>query len=89
VGIHLERTGVLGLTWGIAACLSASLAGLCGLPAWGLPADATEAAAAASGTQLQEVVVTATLMAVPDQELPGSVTVLDAKTLHEAGQQNF
>ena len=40
-------------------------------------------------TSLQEVVVTATLMAVPDQELPGSVTVLDAKTLREAGQQNF
>jgi iron complex outermembrane receptor protein len=89
VGIHLERTGVQGLTWGIVVCLSASLAGLCGLPAWGLPADATDAASAASDTQLQEVVVTATLMAVPDQELPGSVTVLDAKTLREAGQQNF
>jgi iron complex outermembrane receptor protein len=42
-----------------------------------------------SGSQLDEIIVTATLMAVPDQELPASVSVLDAATLREAGQQNF
>jgi iron complex outermembrane recepter protein len=44
---------------------------------------------AVSSPQLEEIVVTATLMATPDQQLPGSVTVLDSATLREAGQQNF
>ena len=39
--------------------------------------------------QLDEIVVTATLMATPDQMLPGSVSVLDAATLRDAGQQNL
>ena len=33
--------------------------------------------------------VTATLRAVPDAELPGSVSVLDSATLRDAGRQNF
>jgi iron complex outermembrane recepter protein len=44
---------------------------------------------AVSSPQLEEIVVTATLMATPDRQLPGSVTVLDSATLREAGQQNF
>ena len=39
--------------------------------------------------ELEEIVVTATLRAVPDAELPGSVSVLDSATLRAAGQQNF
>ena len=89
MGIHLERAGVLGSLPGIAACLLASIAALCASPARALPADATGTASPAAVTQLDEVVVTATLLAVPEQDLPGSVTVLDAKTLREAGQQNF
>jgi iron complex outermembrane recepter protein len=41
------------------------------------------------GTQLDEIIVTATMRALPESELPGSASVLDGKTLHEAGQQNF
>ena len=54
MGIHLERTGVLGLTRVIAACFFASSAGLCGLPALCAPTDATDAAAADSGNQLRK-----------------------------------
>ena len=42
-----------------------------------------------SSTQLDEIIVTATLRAVPESELPGSVSVLNSATLHDAGQQNF
>ena len=42
-----------------------------------------------SSTQLEEIVVTATLRAVPEDRLPGSVSVLDSATLRAAGQQNF
>jgi iron complex outermembrane recepter protein len=80
VGIHLEATGVLGLARVLTVWI---------LLAGALPAAATDAASTAAATPLEQIVVTATLMAVPDQELPGSVTVLDAKTLREAGQQNF
>src|ERR1700690_116214 len=38
---------------------------------------------------LDEIVVTATLRSVPLEQTPGSVTVLDAKTLQDAGQQHF
>jgi outer membrane receptor protein involved in Fe transport len=48
------------------------------------PARATD-----SDKQLDEIVVTAGLRAVPDSQLPGSVTVLNAATLRDAGQQNF
>jgi outer membrane receptor protein involved in Fe transport len=47
------------------------------------------AADSGPGGQLDEIVVTATLMATPDQTLPASVSVLDASTLRDAGQQNF
>ena len=47
------------------------------------------AADSGTGGQLDEIVVTATLMATPDQTLPASVSVLDASTLRDAGQQNF
>ncbi len=51
-----------------------------------LPAAAD---AADSTTQLNEIIVTATLRAVPEAELPGSASVLDASTLRDGGQQNF
>ena len=38
---------------------------------------------------LDEVVVTATLRSVPLEETPGSVSVLNGATLHDAGQQHF
>jgi iron complex outermembrane receptor protein len=38
---------------------------------------------------LDEVVVTATLRSVPLEEMPGSVSVLNAASLHDAGQQHF
>jgi outer membrane receptor protein involved in Fe transport len=49
-----------------------------------ISADATS-----SDTQLDEIIVTATLRPVPLTELPGSVSVLNAATLRDAGQQNF
>jgi iron complex outermembrane recepter protein len=39
--------------------------------------------------QLEEIVVTATLRALPESAMPGSISVLNATTLHDAGQQNF
>ncbi len=45
-------------------------------------------AAAIEGT-LEEVVVTSTLRPLPARDLAGSVAVLDATTLHGAGQQHF
>ena len=42
-----------------------------------------------SGDQLEEIIVTATLRPVPITELPGSVSVLTAATLSDAGQQHF
>jgi iron complex outermembrane recepter protein len=42
-----------------------------------------------SNPQLEEIVVTATLRALPESEIPGSISVLNAATLHDAGQQNF
>jgi outer membrane receptor protein involved in Fe transport len=38
---------------------------------------------------LQEIVVTATLHAISETEFPGSVTVLGAQQLRDAGQQHF
>jgi iron complex outermembrane receptor protein len=69
-------------------CIFLGLACLFGewAPASPLPA----AAAAGSGsTQLDEIIVTATLQPLPESELPGSVSVLDSNTLRAAGQQNF
>jgi iron complex outermembrane recepter protein len=42
-----------------------------------------------SSTQLEEIVVTATLRAQPAVDLPASVTVLDQQTLRDAGRFNF
>ena len=42
-----------------------------------------------SGDQLDTIVVTATLRATPLEEVPGSISVLGAQTLHDAGQQQF
>ena len=57
---------------------------------WSLPVRATDAGTGApTGSELAEIVVTATPIATADQRLPASVTVLDARTLREAGQQNF
>jgi len=47
------------------------------------------AADPATDTELQEIVVTATLRNTPASEVPASVTVLDAKTLRDAGRINF
>lgn len=44
---------------------------------------------AALDTELQEVVVTASLREVSSSELPASVTVLDARTLQRAGVQHL
>jgi iron complex outermembrane receptor protein len=42
-----------------------------------------------AASELDEIVVTATLRSVSQSEYPGSVTVLDSSTLRAAGQQNF
>jgi iron complex outermembrane receptor protein len=39
--------------------------------------------------ELDEVIVTATLRHIPENEYPGSATVLGADALHVAGQRNF
>jgi iron complex outermembrane recepter protein len=44
---------------------------------------------AAGDPQLDEIVVTASLRSVPLEEMPGSVSVLGADALHDAGQQHF
>lgn len=48
-----------------------------------------ELAQADSDTELNEIVVTATLRAEPAIDLPASVTVLDAQTLRDAGRTNL
>ncbi len=47
------------------------------------------ARAAPADGDLAEVIVTATLRPMPAQQLAGSVTVLDAGTLHDAGRQHL
>ena len=56
---------------------------------FGLIASPAVAADEQASAQLSEIVVTATLRAVPEAEVPGSVSILDSATLREAGQQNF
>jgi iron complex outermembrane recepter protein len=46
-------------------------------------------AAEESSDPLVEIVVTATLRSIPLQELPGSVSVLSGRALHDAGQEHF
>jgi iron complex outermembrane receptor protein len=48
-----------------------------------------EAAEDSSDQPLVEIVVTATLRSIPLEEMPGSVTVLSARALHDAGQEHF
>jgi iron complex outermembrane recepter protein len=59
--------------------------------AWSLGVAVSPASAdsARSETALEEVVVTATLRAAPALAVPVSVSVLDAATLKDAGQQHF
>jgi outer membrane receptor protein involved in Fe transport len=47
------------------------------------------ASGSTSDSQLDEIIVTATLRPVPLAELPGSVSVLSGTTLRDAGQQHF
>jgi outer membrane receptor protein involved in Fe transport len=46
-------------------------------------------AADASGPELDEIIVTATLRSAPAIDVPASVTVLDHETLRDAGRVNF
>src|ERR1019366_3534101 len=55
-------------------------------PASPLPATS---GADSGGTQLDPIIVTATLKPLPESEIPGSVSVLDSNTLRDAGRQNF
>src|SRR6201994_4817688 len=49
----------------------------------------TAASKSADNQPLDEIIVTATLRAVPLEELPGSASVLSEATLRDAGQQLF
>ena len=69
---------------------SAFLVQLCLLQGAVLASPLAAAADPADGTtQLNEIIVTATLRPVPEAQLPGSASVLDSSTLRDAGQQNF
>jgi iron complex outermembrane recepter protein len=52
-----------------------------------LPVDASDSPS--NDPQLDEIIVTATLRAVPATEVPASITVLDSQTLRDAGRANF
>ena len=60
-------------------------------PLFALCALPREASASDAGgePELREIIVTATLRRVPDEQLPASVTVLGKDTLRAAGQQHF
>jgi iron complex outermembrane recepter protein len=64
-----------------------SLCGLLLVLTVSLPADADDSSS--NDPQLDEIIVTATLRAAPAIEVPASVTVLDAKTLRDAGRANL
>jgi iron complex outermembrane receptor protein len=68
--------------------LMAVMGGVTGF-AWPARAATTAADATADPSQLQEVVVTATLRSMPAIDVPASVTVLPAQTLRDAGRANF
>jgi iron complex outermembrane recepter protein len=51
------------------------------------PVDASDSPS--NDPQLDEIIVTATLRAVPAMEVPASITVLDSQTLQDAGRANF
>lgn len=52
-----------------------------------IPVDASDSPS--NDPQLDEIIVTATLRAVPATEVPASITVLDSQTLQDAGRANF
>jgi len=52
-------------------------------------ASPATAADSSSDSQLDEIIVTATLRPIPLAKLPGSVSVLTEATLRDAGQQHF
>jgi outer membrane receptor protein involved in Fe transport len=52
-----------------------------------LPAEAGDSSS--NDAQLDEIIVTATLRSAPAIEVPASVTVLDSKTLRDAGRANL
>ncbi|MGH8137221.1 MAG: TonB-dependent receptor [Steroidobacteraceae bacterium] len=54
-----------------------------------LPGCAAALASPESQPALEEVVITGTLRPTSEQDVPGSVSVLDAATLREAGQQHL
>ncbi len=54
-----------------------------------LMATAAPGLRATASEDLEAIVVTATLRALPQTEVPGSVSVLGSETLREAGQRNF
>ena len=64
--------------------LSASI--LLSLFAVALPASASDSN---TDSQLDEIIVTATLRSAPIIDVPASITVLDAQTLRDAGRTNF
>ena len=66
---------------------SSALCGLLLVLTVPLPAAADDASS--NDPQLDEIIVTATLRAAPAIEVPASVTVLDGKTLRDAGRANF
>jgi iron complex outermembrane recepter protein len=53
-----------------------------------LPVEASDSPSN-NDPQLDEIIVTATLRAVPATEVPASITVLDSQTLQDAGRANF
>jgi outer membrane receptor protein involved in Fe transport len=64
-----------------------SLCGLLLILTVSLPVDADDASS--NDPQLDEIIVTATLRAAPAIDVPASVTVLDGKTLRDAGRANL
>jgi iron complex outermembrane receptor protein len=66
---------------------SSLLATLLAIPSFSWAAS--NSTADSNNTVLEEVIVTATLRPQALVDVPSSVTVLDAKTLHDAGQQHF
>ena len=52
-----------------------------------IPVEASDSSS--NDSQLDEIIVTATLRATPATEVPGSITVLDSQVLQDAGRANF
>jgi iron complex outermembrane recepter protein len=82
-----SRAAAGAVCWALCAPLAFGAAGAAG--AAGTSGAVAAGAAATGDSELQEVVVTATLRAIPELDLAGSATVLGARTLRAAGQQHF